>query len=177
MREAVIDEVVLSLVTTQERAASTVGDLLEERLSRWRFWSTVLRTAGVSFCRDLFASPITKLRLAIWGWLVQVMSSYLLYSGPYLVLPVRPNLWTARLTAICLCILAPFLIGWGVGKGSKGREVATALVAAAVLPFGIPRYPQISRLAEFCVLALFTLAGAILYRFSINKPSAIITIQ
>ena len=171
MREARLAEWILSLVTAQERAASTVGDLLEERLTRGRFWFEVLRTAGVSFCRDLFSHPFTTLVLAVSAWAAQVCSGYLLYTGPYLVLPIRPDEWTARITRILLCTLAPMLIGWVVGKCSKGREVATSLVAAAVLPYGIPSYPQISAFGEFSVLVTFTLAGAILCRFNAREPS------
>ena len=168
MREGIAAELILSLVASPASARSTIGDLLEERPARgsWWFWWSVFRTAGAGFLRDLFAHPLTTLGLAASGWLAQVVSGFLLYSGPYLVLPIRPNLWTGRITAIALCTLAPFVIGWSVGKGSKGREVATSLVAGAVLPFGVPRYPQISALSEFSVLLLFTLAGAILYRVS-----------
>lgn len=118
-----------------------------------------------------FLHPFTTLVLAVSAWAAQVCSGYLLYTGPYLVLPIRPDEWTARITRILLCTLAPMLIGWVVGKCSKGREVATSLVAAAVLPYGIPSYPQISAFGEFSVLVTFTLAGAILCRFNAREPS------
>jgi hypothetical protein len=48
MREARIAQLILSLATTPDRAASTVGDLLKEadaRGSMW-FWSSVFHTTG-----------------------------------------------------------------------------------------------------------------------------------
>src|ERR1035441_7999782 len=71
MRNATAAEWILSLATTPDRAASTVGDLLEEASARgvfW-FWSSVLRTASSHLWRDLRAAPLRILGLAFSGLL------------------------------------------------------------------------------------------------------------
>ena len=69
MRNADAAERILSPVTTPDRAASSVGDLLEEASGRgacW-FWSSTLRTAAAYLWRDLRECPGRMLWLAISG--------------------------------------------------------------------------------------------------------------
>jgi hypothetical protein len=72
MRSARIAEWILSLVADRERAASAVGDFLEEapaRGKRW-FWLSVGRTAFSRFGRSLIDAPIRGAAFAIFAWLV-----------------------------------------------------------------------------------------------------------
>jgi len=69
MRNAAAAEWILSLVSAPDRAASTVGDLVEEASARgtlW-FWSSVLQTAGSHLWNDLCVSPLRTVGLALWG--------------------------------------------------------------------------------------------------------------
>lgn len=65
-------ESLLALVTTRERATSTVGDLIEHRGGRgslW-FWTSVLRTAAALLWRSLAAEPWRILKVGLRGWLI-----------------------------------------------------------------------------------------------------------
>jgi hypothetical protein len=75
MRNATAAEWILTLTTTNDRAASTVGDLLEEASSRgglW-FWSSVLRTASSHLWRGLRAAPLRIVGLAFSGLLAYLV--------------------------------------------------------------------------------------------------------
>jgi hypothetical protein len=60
MRNARIAEWILSLVTTSDRAASAVGDLMEDVAGHGtlRFWASVLHLAMSLLVRDLAANPV-----------------------------------------------------------------------------------------------------------------------
>ena len=62
MHKAQIAELILSLFTSRERAASTVGDLIENAPGggNWSFWSGVSRTAF-----SLFGAAFRSIRL-LW---------------------------------------------------------------------------------------------------------------
>jgi len=75
MRNAHLAEWVLSLVTSPERAVSTVCDLLEEAETRgalW-FWASVGWTGWSLAWRDLASSPLRMAGLAILGYSVQLV--------------------------------------------------------------------------------------------------------
>ena len=67
-----IAEWLLSQVVASERAASTVGDLMEEVPARGRFWfwSCVARTVSSSAVRDFRAIPVDSAGLALRAILV-----------------------------------------------------------------------------------------------------------
>lgn len=179
MREPATAELILSLVMAPDRAASTLGDLLEERQTggRARFWRSIASTFAAAFLRDLIADPLTKVRLALWAWLNSAWCGALTYFVLYYVLPQVPagphasdtTPWTPRITLFLQCTVIALLIGWGVGKASQSRELATGLAAALLLPAALVRVPHVTSPEEFLVTTPFVLAGAILYRFS--KPS------
>ena len=76
MRKDRIAEWLLESVTTHERAASTVGDLMESAATRgdgW-FWSSVLRTVASLMWRGVAADPRGMLGLAFRGWLLATVS-------------------------------------------------------------------------------------------------------
>ena len=92
-----IAEWVLALVTSRERAASTVGDLMEgaaTRGGRW-FWSSVLRTTASLLWDGFAADPGKMLGLAFRGWLLGLvllfacfLGTVLLFGIPYLIVVV-----------------------------------------------------------------------------------------
>jgi hypothetical protein len=74
MHIANIAERILALVTTRDRAASTVGDLTEGVATRglvW-FWSGVLRTAASLLWRDVAEQPVRVTGLAFLGLVVYI---------------------------------------------------------------------------------------------------------
>jgi len=73
MRNSQMAERILSLVTPPERAASAVGDLMENAAigGAFRFWTGVLRTAFSLLWQDLSGEPARMMGLAIRGFLVQ----------------------------------------------------------------------------------------------------------
>jgi len=75
MRDARVAEWFLSLVLPTERAASAVGDWLEDASERghiW-FWSCVFRTVFAHVWSDLAESPRFMVSLGLRGWLFGVM--------------------------------------------------------------------------------------------------------
>jgi hypothetical protein len=151
MRSALAADWILSLVAAQDRAASTVGDLVEEASSRgvlW-FWSSVLRTAGSHLWHDLSVSPLRTVRLAFWGLLANWWLGFLLASfattvwisvsdhlglGVHFqggsVISVPP--WGYSILTIAICTAVPFLVGWKVARRSDGRELAAAFALVAL---------------------------------------------
>lgn len=82
MHSGHIAEWILSLVTTRDRAASTVGDLTEVAASRgvvW-FWFAVVRTAASLLWRDVAEHPGRVTGLAFLGLAVYIGID-LLFAG------------------------------------------------------------------------------------------------
>ena len=82
MHSAYIAEWILALVTTRDRAATTVGDLTEQAATRgvfW-FWSGVLRTAASLVWLDLAEHPARVTGLAFLGLAVYIGID-LLFAG------------------------------------------------------------------------------------------------
>jgi hypothetical protein len=73
MRSGDAAGLLLSLVTSQERAASMVGDLLEGERNRWRFWLAVVRTALAQLWRQVAAAPFSMTRTAIVGMFAEFL--------------------------------------------------------------------------------------------------------
>jgi hypothetical protein len=74
MRKAQIAELILSLFTSRDRAASTVGDLMENALGHggWWFWSGVSRTALSLFWSSFSAEPYFVAGIAIRGLMLNL---------------------------------------------------------------------------------------------------------
>jgi hypothetical protein len=192
MRSASAAEWVLSLVTSPDRVASTVGDLVEEASTRgafW-FWSSVLRTACSHVWRDLCACPLRTLLRAVWGLLADFVVSLLPWLVAILFVWVgvyRPGVYMSMpsplalsIASVVACTAVPFLVGWEVARRSDGRELATALAMVAVfgalfalslynwakgLPgTGPPGLILEHEVTAVCSHALSVIAGAILFR-------------
>ena len=80
-----VAEWILRLVTTQERASATVGDLLEVSSGVVRFWASVLSTATSIAWREAWAHPRQTTWLAVRGTLYSFLgvSSCLYPSSRY----------------------------------------------------------------------------------------------
>jgi hypothetical protein len=193
MPKVAVAEWILSLVVAPDRAATTVGDLVEDASTRrvvW-FWSSVLWTALSHLWRDLSASPFRMVRLAFWGWLAQIsllsliavplLLWQLIAEGP-LVIPPWIN---STLTIGLGIILLPFLVGWAVAHDSRGKELAGAFalnVVSAAIHFvfvylsarqmqriGQP-YPSVENsVITLWIRPPFVFAGAIAFRWLVGS--------
>jgi hypothetical protein len=191
MRKAVrnsnIAQLILSLATTPDRAATTVGDLLEEadtRGSLW-FWSSVLRTACSLCWRDFFSAPLRMLWLGLRGFLAVSFWSVFPLGLVGLVF-TRPNssplmnpllVWPPLIASE---IFGAVWAGWGVAKSSKGRELAAAfsvtitvaafyalaeyLSALQLRRIGQPYPGREYAFAQDCLEVFFVILGAVLFR-------------
>ena len=147
MHRVALAEWILALTVAPDRAATTVGDLVEDASRRgalW-FWSSVLRTALSHLWRDLNAAPFRLIRLALWGWMAQlgltvlvlglvfnVSQSILNSWGPWVcqggtcATIAVPN-WAYSTGEICFgIIIFPLLVGWWVADRSRGKELGAA---------------------------------------------------
>lgn len=154
MRKVALAEWILALTVAPDRAATTVGDLVEDASTRgvlW-FWSSVLWTALSHLLRDLSAAPFRMVKLALWGWVIEflllmVSAESLIYTWGQIHDYIRwwshvecqtpceywpTPLWAQKMIIYPLgAVIVPFLVGWTVGHLSRGKE----LVAAVTLNF------------------------------------------
>ena len=194
MHNAAIAEWILSLVVAPDRAASTVGDLVEEASSRgplW-FWSCVLQTAGSHLWHELTASPLRMLGRGLWGvaaiWVLSLMFGLLLSTwlqvDPYQfgqLVGTQPSPWAYPLAVVAVCTACPLLVGWEVGRRSSGCELPAAFTVATLFSaiFAVNQYRSLMQVRQIgitwsgmeqhafaihCAQALFVIAGAILFR-------------
>ena len=147
MRKVRIAERILSQVLTRERAASAVGDWMEdigERGSAW-FWSCVLRTAISRVWSDLTESPPQMAGLAFRAWLrlwvflitYCLVLSVVLLIGMLVVGAIRYGLKLPALSypdprgnplAVgLLWAFVSFRAGQWIAQRAPGREVAATL--------------------------------------------------
>jgi hypothetical protein len=157
MRRVALAEWILALTVAPDRAATTVGDLVEDASTRgvlW-FWSSVLWTALSHLWRDLSAAPFRLVKLALWGCVVEfllliVSTEGIIYICGQIDLNIRrlrgyvecsspcgfywPGpLWAEKMIIYSLgVIIVPFLVGWMVGQLSRGKELAAAFTLAFV---------------------------------------------
>lgn len=134
-------EWILALVTTRDRAASTVGDLTEGAASRsvvW-FWSGVLRTAASLLWRGVAEHPARVMGLAFLGlvvnvgidWVFTALSGVAFFfaamaSGHPLQLDsIGWNLWFN-----VPVLVSSLLVGRMLARWAPGRELATCVVYA-----------------------------------------------
>ena len=75
MRNARIAEWILSLVTSSDRAAAAVGDLMEDvgRRGALRFWASVWHLAMSLLVRDFTANPVRMVGLGALGILFELL--------------------------------------------------------------------------------------------------------
>jgi len=145
MRNAQVAEWILSLVTSPDRAASMVGDLMENAAIRgafW-FWIGVLRTALSLLWREFSDDPARTMGLAFRGLLLEIvmfaafvicatilggmLGAFLsiagVAAGPHPVLS-----WLGwALAGIVAWGLIPFQVGRWLARRAPGRELAPCL--------------------------------------------------
>lgn len=144
MHSVHIAEWILALVTTRDRAASTVGDLTEGATTRgviW-FWSGVLRTAASLLWRDVAEHPARVTGLAFLGLAVYIGID-LLFAGLSGVAFFWAELasghplhldsigWKLWFTAPVL--VSSLLIGRMLARWAPGRERAACVVYAVLV--------------------------------------------
>ncbi|MGA7238278.1 MAG: hypothetical protein WBY44_21510 [Bryobacteraceae bacterium] len=143
MHSVNIAEWILALVTSHDRAASTVGDLTEGAATRgvvW-FWSGVLRTAASLLWRDVAGRPARLIGLAGLGLAVNIAID-LVFAGLTGVVffgatiangnplhwgPIGWDLWCALPALISSLLIGRLLAHW-----APGRELAACVVYAIV---------------------------------------------
>jgi hypothetical protein len=193
MHNATVAEWILSLVAAPDRAASTVGDLVEEASTRgvlW-FWSSVLRTAGSHLWHDLTDIPLQMLWLALWGVATYHVLSAMFSLLAFILCQVdfdqtgrlifsEPPPWALPVILVVVSTACPLLVGWKLGRRSDGRELPAAFAVAALfvtvyVVFNVAAM-QLRRtghpwpttienpFTEFCAKPVFAVAGAILFR-------------
>lgn len=140
MRSVHFAEWILRLVTSSDRAASTVGDFVEETPSRgagW-FWCRVLRTAASMLWRGVTESPGRVAGVALVGLAVDVAGTLLLaaLSGIVFfaatwngVIIATKSAWWILFLSIPLMILS-LVVGRVLARLAPGRELAACLVYA-----------------------------------------------
>src|SRR6202789_226482 len=141
MHSVNIAEWILALVTTRDRAASTVGDLAEGAAARgvvW-FWSGVLRTAASLLWRDIAGQPARLTGLAFLGLAVYIGID-LVFAGLSGVAFFRAAVasghplhldsigWKLWFTAPVL--VSSLLVGRMLAHWAPGRELAACVVYA-----------------------------------------------
>jgi hypothetical protein len=137
MHSTNIAESILALVTTRDRAASTVGDLTEEAATRgvvW-FWSGVLRTAVSLLWRDVMERPARVTGLAFLGLGVYI-GIELLFAGlsglAFYRMGTPSDSIGWQLWFIAPVPISSLSIGWLLARWAPGRELAACVVYAMV---------------------------------------------
>jgi hypothetical protein len=137
MRSIHIAEWILALVTSRDRAASTVGDLMEEAPARgvfW-FWSGVLRTAASLLWRDFAERPARMTGLAFRGLAIELgfLLLFLVLSGVAGTVAGSPgglNSVGWRLFFNAPTLVIPIFIGRMLARWAPGHELAACLAYA-----------------------------------------------
>jgi hypothetical protein len=184
MRSAIAAEWILSLVTAPDRAAATVGDLMEEGSAHgvgW-FWSNVLRTASGHVWRDVSDSPLRVLGFAFAGLLAHIVLCLLYeflvnntwnrlagHSGWW---GYQPAIYTAGIYALTVLkfTIAGFLTGWLVAARSESLAAVFAAVALIAVCFAETLYRVATHpapgfgLAVFSAMEMCVVVGAIFFR-------------
>jgi hypothetical protein len=141
MHSVYIAEWILALVTTRDRAASTVGDLTEQAATRgvvW-FWSGVLRTAASLLWRDFAERPAPLTGLAFLGLAVYIgidllfagLSGFAFFRAPMATgHPLHLDSIGWKLWFTMPVLVSSLFIGRMLGHWAPRRELAACVVYA-----------------------------------------------
>ena len=119
MPKAALAERMLEMVTTSQRAASIIGDLLEEASNRsalW-FWLSLLRIFTSHILQDLRNHWLRMIWLGFSEFVIFVIVAMLLESTTHYYLPSAHYLFYGF----------PILLGWHLARRSHGRELASGV--------------------------------------------------
>jgi hypothetical protein len=135
MRNSHIAEWILTLVTSRERAASTVGDLTEQASARgsvW-FWSGVLRTAASLLWRGVVENNAPVARLALLGLAIYIGIDmiYAFFSGFVFFLAANSLEWKVWFATRLL--VSSVLIGRLLARWAPGRKLAACVAFAVII--------------------------------------------
>jgi hypothetical protein len=121
MRKAHIAELILSLFTSRERAASIVGDLIENATGGaiW-FWSCVFRTALSLLWSDLADEPAFIAGLGFRGLLLNLSLNLALF-----------------ISIVILSVIFGVLVGSGLVSGPAGITLRAFWVLGAIAVFTV----------------------------------------
>jgi hypothetical protein len=157
MHNTRVAEWILALVTSRERAASTVGDLTEQAAARgmvW-FWSGILRTVTSLLWRDIVENRARVTVLACIGLAVYIGIDlfFASLSGVAFFWAAMPIGWKILFAAPIP--VSSLLIGRMLARWAPGRKLA-ACVAYAILSSIYNLVPQLGNngalSALLCVL-------------------------
>jgi len=138
-----IAESILALVTSRDRAASTVGDLMEGTATRrtvW-FWSGVLRTAASLLWRDILEQSARFTGLALLGLAVYIGIDLIFaglsgaaFFGVAMAIghPLHLDSIAWKLWFTAPVLVSSLFIGWLLARWAPGRETAACVVYAIV---------------------------------------------
>ncbi len=198
MRDGIVAEWILRLVTTPDRAASIAGDLLEEASSRgivW-FWLNLFGTVASQLFEELRDARLRMLWLAVSGlvesWFVtmaflNIAIQVWMRFWPHWIAPnaVYIPAWGYYALLYVANTVGTFLVGWDVARRSDRRELPAGI--AATLAFGLfvimivltsgslewrydHPYPHVQKWPyAFCAFALFFMSGALFRRTRANR--------
>ena len=175
-KAAALAEWILSLVTSQERAAATIGDLYEEGAGPLAFWGSIAWTVLSLVGRELSAAPLEMFGLAVYGFVIAiVLSASQGVTVSALVVYVFPVAMPAL--SVNGVVVASLIFGWVgsfisgilVARRALGREVAAccavmileSLVNVAMWK-AIPAAPSERWYASTSGSALILLGGQLL---------------
>jgi hypothetical protein len=153
MRKAQIAEFVLSLFTSPERAASTVGDLIENAAARgvWGFWWDISRTAFSLLWNSLRAEPLFMASIGFRGLLLSfslllltliciivfIPLSLIVVSLPFSAAGIHLDQWALRfswvsgllggLLGLIAVLAVQFQTGRWIARRARGREMAACV--------------------------------------------------
>jgi len=167
MHSVNIAEWILALVTTRDRAASTVGDLTEAAATRgvvW-FWSGVLRTAASLLWRDVAGQPARLTGLALLGLAIYIgmdlilagLSGVAFFGAAIASLHLDSIGWKLWFTAPML--VSSLLVGRMLAHWAPRRELA-ACVVYAILASIYNLVPMLGDNGAFSVLLCILIVPA-----------------
>ena len=145
-----IAEWLLVLVTSRERAASIVGDIMESSPTRGRvwWWSAVLRAAASLLWGGFANSPLGMLGLAFRAWLMGLllgMCSIIFAS----ILGAALGIYgiAQQTLTVAVFILCQFFVGRWLAWQAPGRELSAwlALLIIGQFPYTLPFIVQLAR--------------------------------
>jgi hypothetical protein len=141
MRSIHIAEWILRLLTSQDRAASTVGDLAERAASRrgvW-FWSGVLRIAASLLWRAVAENPARIIGIAFIGLAVEAVATLLIAGLGGVVefvagMSGHSGQFTSALGTIdeAAHLVVTVLVGRMLARLAPGRELGACLAYAFI---------------------------------------------
>jgi hypothetical protein len=140
-------ESILALVTSRDRAASTVGDLLEQSANRgeaW-FWSGVLRTATSLLWRGFADNAGRMVGLAFLGLVIDAVSAGIFaattaivyFLVAYIGEKTDPNSLWMHVYMLLPILLSSYWVGRILSRLAGGRDLSAAVAYIVLVPIAM----------------------------------------